>query len=244
MHWGMVMIDAGYCACIRVLCVHTRILRPRTRVAVKFITIVCVWEVDSLEKLTMSILRYFQKVPSVEPETAEVPAPHGSEEAPIASSLCSYCTESISPTQIASEMCVDVSDYNETGDSIPPAPKRAFIDSAPEYRDVARYVQSSLPISDAEKYQLLTDPFKPGANYKFPKRDNGRAFQYPWLELHYWLVYSKQENGGFCIPCVLFASTGYHGHLHRDIPLDISKVIYEFARRHPRRLQVTDISVD
>ena len=51
---------------------RTRILRLRTRVTVKFITIACGWEVDSLEKLTMSILSYFQKVPLVEPEKAEV----------------------------------------------------------------------------------------------------------------------------------------------------------------------------
>ena len=33
-------------------------------------------------------------------------------------------------------------------------------------------------------------------------------------------------------------------HLHRDIPLDISKVIDEFARRHHRRLKMTDILAD
>ena len=173
MRWGTVMFDASYCTCVRVLCACTRILRPRTRVAVKFIAIACGREVDSLEKLTMSILRYFQKVPSVEPGTTEVPAPHGSEEAvavkfiaiacgrevdslekltmsilryfqkvpsvepgttevpaphgseeaPVVSGSCSHCTESISPTHFASEVCVDVSEYNETGDSIPPAPK-------------------------------------------------------------------------------------------------------------------------
>ena len=149
---------------------------------------------------------YFQKVYTISRAwNTEVLAPHGSEEAPVASGSCSHCTESISPTHIESEVSVEVSEYNKTGDSIPPAPKRPLIDSAPECRDVARYVQSSVHISDAEKYQLLTDPFKPGANYKFPKRDNGRAFQYRWLELHPWLAYSKQENGGFCIPCVLFA---------------------------------------
>ena len=26
-----------------------------------------------------------------------------------------------------------------------------------------------------------------------------------------WLVYSKQENGGYCLPCALFAISGYHG---------------------------------
>ena len=179
-----------------------------TYLAVKFITLAYSREIDSLEKLTMSILRYFQRVQSVEPERAEVTAPHGSEEVPVASRSCSHCTESISPTHIASEMCVDVNEYIETGDSITLVPKRPLIGSPPENRDVARCVQSSVAISDAEKYQLLTDPFKPGANYKFPKRDNGCAFQYRWLQLHPWLVYSKQENGGFRIPCVLFASTG------------------------------------
>lgn len=53
--------------------------------------------------------------------------------------------------------------------------------------------------------------FKPHVNYTFPKSANGRAFQHRWL-LHYpWLVYSRQENGGFCLPCVLFATRGYHG---------------------------------
>ena len=77
---GAVKIGAGYCACVRVLCARTCILRPRPHVAVNR----SMWsEIDSLEKLTVSILSYFQKVPSVE-----------------------------------------VSEYNETGDSIPPAPKR------------------------------------------------------------------------------------------------------------------------
>ena len=26
-----------------------------------------------------------------------------------------------------------------------------------------------------------------------------------------WLAYSKQENGGFCLPCVLFAASEYRG---------------------------------
>ena len=61
-----------------------------------------------LRTRVVSILRYFQKVPSVEPETAEVPAPDGLEEAPVTSGSCSHCTKSISPTNIASEVCVDI----------------------------------------------------------------------------------------------------------------------------------------
>ena len=37
------------------------------------------------------------------------------------------------------------------------------------------------------------------------------SINYCWLQLYPWLVYSKQENGGYCLPCVLFASCGYHG---------------------------------
>ena len=33
-------------------------------------------------------------------------------------------------------------------------------------------------------------------------------------------------------------------HIHRDIPLEISDVIDEFARRHPRRLKLSNILVD
>ena len=33
-------------------------------------------------------------------------------------------------------------------------------------------------------------------------------------------------------------------HIHRDISVDISAAIDEFARRHPRRLQLTNILAD
>ena len=59
------------------------------------------------------------------------------------------------------------------------------------------------------KYNLLVNHFKPGADYSFPKGSSKRAFQYRWLMNFPWLVYSKQENGGFCLPCVLFASYEY-----------------------------------
>ena len=31
------------------------------------------------------------------------------------------------------------------------------------------------------------------------------------MHLHPWLAYSEQKNGGFCTPCVLFATAGHHG---------------------------------
>ena len=53
---------------------------------------------------------------------------------------------------------------------------------------------------------------KPGVNYNFPKSSGtSRSFQYRWLIQFPWLAYSKQENGGFCLPCLIFASSGYRG---------------------------------
>ena len=33
-------------------------------------------------------------------------------------------------------------------------------------------------------------------------------------------------------------------HLHRDIDIDIPEILDEFARRHPRRMELTNILAD
>ena len=63
----------------------------------------------------------------------------------------------------------------------------------------------------ASIYILHTNHFKPPHDYGFPNATKGCSFQHRWLELFPWLVYSKLENGSYCLPCVLLASTGYHG---------------------------------
>ncbi len=92
----------------------------------------------------------------------------------------------------------------------PPAAKRPALSSTPDVDDVAGFVGTQIRTAD-QRYNLLVNHFKPGADYSFPKYANGRSFQLRWLQKHPWLVYSKKENGGFCLPCVLFASSGYHG---------------------------------
>ena len=37
------------------------------------------------------------------------------------------------------------------------------------------------------------------------------CIQLRWLVQSPWLAYSKQENGGFCLPCVVFSTRGYRG---------------------------------
>ena len=86
-----------------------------------------------------------------------------------------------------------------------PMAKQARV-SCDDPDDVAN---ASTSTPDYGKHQLLKNHFKPGPNYKFPKGVQGRTFQYKWLQAYPWLVYSKKENGGYCLPCVLFASSGY-----------------------------------
>ena len=84
------------------------------------------------------------------------------------------------------------------------------MNSTQDCGDVASFVGTRIANAD-QRYNLLNNHFKPGADYSFPKHANGRSFQFQWLQRYPWLVYSRQENGGFCLPCVLFASSGYHG---------------------------------
>lgn len=59
-----------------------------------------------------------------------------------------------------------------------------------------------------EKYKVVQNIYKPASDFVFPKQKEGavnRCFRYEWLQRHCWLVYSKSLNGGFCVPCVMFA---------------------------------------
>lgn len=60
-------------------------------------------------------------------------------------------------------------------------------------------------VADHEKYQFINHHYSPDVNYKFRKNSTtGRSFQHQWLVRYPWLNYSKQEDGGYCLPCVLF----------------------------------------
>ena len=92
----------------------------------------------------------------------------------------------------------------------PPTAKRPALATS-QCVEVANFV-GSRSLSADSRYNLLKNHFKPGVNYSFPKSiSTGRSFQYRWLTQFPWLVYSKQVNGGFCLPCVIFASSGYRG---------------------------------
>ena len=80
----------------------------------------------------------------------------------------------------------------------------------PESGDLGKYINSVEALSNSEKYQLLTQPFVPSKQYKFPqfvKYGKKRSFQLSWLEKYNGLVYSPLLEGGLCKYCALFAKS-------------------------------------
>ena len=70
--------------------------------------------------------------------------------------------------------------------------------------DVADLAKRRNALTDSEKYNFYCNHFTPTVNYRFP-REGGCSFLHHYLMRYNWLVYSRKENGGYCLPCVLFA---------------------------------------
>ena len=79
--------------------------------------------------------------------------------------------------------------------------------------DIGLYFKRSKDLNDTERYQLITNCWRPDKNFEFPwsKEANGkRKFNFDWLAKHPWLVYSKLLDGCFCLPCLLFGMRVRH----------------------------------
>ena len=114
----------------------------------------------------------------------------------------------------ASNPVQQLSSEDETeSDDPPPAAKRVALDEAsqPLFTNIAQVIGSH-HLSASTRHSLLNHHFRPDANYNFRKGSTGtgRSFQLQWLQSFPRLVYSKQTDGGFCLPCILFAPCGYH----------------------------------
>ena len=77
-------------------------------------------------------------------------------------------------------------------------------------RDIGLLDLDASALSDADKYDILCNVWKPGPDYCFPKNSLGRRFQHKWLDQFSWLAYSDLLDGAFCLNCVLFG--GESGH--------------------------------
>ena len=93
-------------------------------------------------------------------------------------------------------------------DPIPPPPKQPRTDQGlvSTLNDVADVAMKRSILTETEKYHFYCNHFTPGIDFKFP-REHSRSFQHQYLRRYKWLVYSQQQNGGYCLPCVLFAQS-------------------------------------
>ena len=110
--------------------------------------------------------------------------------------------------------------------------------SQPLLTDIVQVIGSH-SLTTNTKHALMTNHFRPDVNYIFPKGSTGRSFQFQWLLSFPWLVCSKQADGCFCLPCVLFGSgQGYHG-LNPGVlvsrPLTNFKKALEMLHKHSNK---------
>ena len=81
--------------------------------------------------------------------------------------------------------------------------------TADDTLDVGKIYQSISSLNDNDRYELLTNYWKPGPSFQFPTT-KGRRFNFKWLEMFPWLAYSQFLDGAFCINCVLFGGESSH----------------------------------
>ena len=56
----------------------------------------------------------------------------------------------------------------------------------------------------ATNIEMIQNAFSPDQLYmKYPNM--ARSFQFQWVSKYPWLRYSKRDNGGYCLPSVLFS---------------------------------------
>ena len=122
--------------------------------------------------------------------------------------ICNFWSRDYTATSSIISLIQSDSESDQSTDSLPPSPKQPHIEQEPEVSlvniDVAYLVKRRSSLSKHEKYNFYCYHFTPDINYKFPC-EGGRGFLHRYLRKYSWLSYSWQENGGDCVPCVLFA---------------------------------------
>ena len=80
-------------------------------------------------------------------------------------------------------------------------------------KDIGLHYQKSATLTDAERYDLLKNHWKPDKSFEFPCSQEGsskRKFNFNLLTRFPWLAYSKFVDGCFCVPCLLFGMRSGH----------------------------------
>ena len=83
--------------------------------------------------------------------------------------------------------------------------------------------------SDHYRYQLIENHFVPGPTLptSFQSQLVDVAFNI-WLIKYPWLNYSEHDNGGYCLPCVLFCKSS--SIQHSDLGVLVSSPLVNFKK--------------
>lgn len=97
--------------------------------------------------------------------------------------------------------------------------------------DITRFINKAL---DNETKMNIINSYQnnqPKSTYKYPQSTFGkqkRSFQHQWLSRYKYLMYSKAENGAYCIPCVLFSGGSDRGALCKSAFQDWKDAVEKF----------------
>ena len=91
-----------------------------------------------------------------------------------------------------------------------------------------------------ERFHALNNIYKPSQSFVFPQHTEGsrnhkRSFQHKWLAEHPWLAYSKEKDGGYCVPCAFFCKSDEGLGKLVNTPLTRYKDAVDTFRQHSRK---------
>ena len=116
----------------------------------------------------------------------------------------------------------------------------AHLDSCSQPYDIGMIAEFVRHLNREEKFNALNNMYKPSSNYVFPQHKEGagnhqRSFQQKWLIEYAWLAYSREKDGGYCVPCVFFCKGDEGLGKLMNSPLTRFKDAVETFRQHSKK---------
>ena len=112
------------------------------------------------------------------------------------------------------------------------------LESYSQLYDIGSITEITKHLSAEEKFRALHNVYKPPPTYVFPQHTEGthqRSFQSKWLNEHAWLAYSREKDGGYCVPCVFFCKDHEGPRKLVNSPLNKFKDAIETLRQHNKK---------
>ena len=113
-------------------------------------------------------------------------------------------------------------------------------DSLSQPYDIGSIAGLTAHLTREERFHALNNIYKPSQSFVFPQHTEGsrnhkRSFQHKWLAEHPWLAYSKEKDGGYCVPCAFFCKSDEGLGKLVNTPLTRYKDAVDTFRQHSRK---------